>query len=304
MKFSVVICTHSLDIYEHLIEAVESVRSQTYGNVELIVVVDGNQPLYDQMIEDYDSVTILHNNENLGLSKSRNRGVERSSGDVIAFLDDDAVADDQWIEQLASVYEHRDAIAVGGKMVGDWVSGKPSFLPEEFLWLVGVTHKGFAEPGEEVRNTFGSNISFRREVFEEIGDFDPELGRRGSLNIQAEETVFCVRMRENFDQGVVYNPAAVVDHKIFEYRTKTSWLFERAFFQGYSKRVMKHLISQRSENETEFLKNLLCEFVPTRLFGLIREPTVSKLIQLLSVIAFTVTVGLGYGYAVTRELKA
>jgi glycosyltransferase involved in cell wall biosynthesis len=302
MKVSVVICTYSLDAYEALIEAIESVRSQTYGDTELIVVVDGNQSLYDRIVENYDSLTVHLNNENVGLSESRNRGVEHSSGDIIAFLDDDAVADERWIEELVSVYESRDAIAVGGKMVGQWVAGKPSFLPEEFYWLVGVTHRGFAEPGQEVRNTFGSNISFRREVFEEVGEFDPELGRRSSLNIQAEETVFCVRMREVFDHGVVYNPDAVVAHKVFDYRTEPKWLLERAFWQGYSKRVMEQLIEDGGDNETAFLNQLLGEFIPSRLRNLIRSPTAPAALQLLAVGVFTAIVGAGYGYGLLKEL--
>jgi glycosyltransferase involved in cell wall biosynthesis len=302
MKVSVVICTYSLDAYEALIEAIESVRSQTYGDTELIVVVDGNRSLYDRIVENNDSLTVHLNNENVGLSESRNRGIEHSSGDVIAFLDDDAVADERWIEELVSVYRSRDAIAVGGKMVGQWVAGKPSFLPQEFYWLVGVTHRGFAEPGQEVRNTFGSNISFRREVFEEVGEFDPDLGRRGSLNIQAEETIFCVQMRKQYGHGVVYNPDAVVAHKIFDYRTEPKWLLQRAFWQGYSKRVMEQLMEDGSDNETAFLNQLLGEYVPRRLKNLLRSPTVPALLQLLSIVVFTVAVGLGYGYGVGREL--
>jgi len=187
-------------------------------------------------------------------------------------------------------------------MVGQWVAGKPLFLPQEFYWLVGVTHRGFAEPGQEVRNTFGSNISFRREVFEEVGEFNPELGRRGSLNIQAEETIFCVQMRKQYGHGVVYNPDAVVAHKIFDYRTEPKWLLQRAFWQGYSKRVMEQLIEDGSDNETAFLNQLLGEYVPRRLRNLLRSPTVPALLQLLSIVVFTVAVGLGYGYGVGREL--
>ena len=302
MKVSVVVCTYSLDTYNSFIEAVESVRSQTYGNVELIVVVDGNQKLHNRIVDTYDSFTVLFNDENVGLSESRNRGVKHASGDVIAFLDDDAVADERWIEELVSVYEERSAIAVGGKMIAQWVAGKPSFLPVEFYWLIGVTHRGFAEPGQEVRNTFGSNISFRREVFEEIGEFDPELGRRGSLNIQSEETIFCVRMREEFGHGVVYNPDAVVAHKIFGYRTEPKWLIKRAFWQGYSKRVMGQLVQERAKNETAFLKQLVGKFVPNRLKDLVRSPTVPKALQFLSIVVFTAAVGLGYGYGIGREL--
>jgi glycosyltransferase involved in cell wall biosynthesis len=305
MKVSVVLCSYTLDMWEHLQDAVDSVRQQTHDSIEIIVVVDGNEQLCERVRSKYgdlSDVTIHCNEQNQGLSTSRNTALEYATGDVVAFLDDDAVADETWLEELVSVYESRDAVAVGGKMVGDWVAGKPSFLPSEFYWLVGVTHRGFAEPGEEVRNTFGSNISFRREVFEEIGKFDPELGRHGSLNIQAEETMFCLRMREHFSHGVVYNPDAVVAHKIFDYRTDPKWLLERAFWQGYSKRVMEQLIQEGGDNETAFLKQLLGDFIPSRCRGLMQSPTAPKAMQLLSIVVLTAVVGLGYGYGVWTEL--
>ena len=174
---SVVICSYSEEMYEHLIEAVESVLSQTHDDVEVVVVVDGNDELYRLISSDYadiDEVCLILNKENLGLSASRNVGVKHSTGDVVAFMDDDAVADERWVEELVSTYEEYGMEAAGGRMTPIWVAGKPSFLPEEFYWLIGVTHRGFPDEGE-VRNTFGSNISFRRDVLENLDGFDEEL---------------------------------------------------------------------------------------------------------------------------------
>lgn len=149
MKVSVVVCTYSMDLYEHFQEAVESVLEQTYEDVELVLVSDGSEAVYEQMVEEYGDRedTILHcNEENLGLSGSRNNAIDLATGDVLAFIDDDAIAEEDWIEELVKVYEETDAIATGGKMTPIWVDGKPEFLPEEFYWLVGVTHRGFAKP--------------------------------------------------------------------------------------------------------------------------------------------------------------
>jgi glycosyltransferase involved in cell wall biosynthesis len=304
MRVSVVICTYDPDMYEHFQETLESVRAQTYDDIEIVVVVDGNESLYDRIEAEYgDSSNLkLHcNEENLGLSGSRNNALEYVTGDVVALIDDDAVADEQWVEELVSVYDDRDAIAVGGKMTPIWVAGKPDFLPEEFYWLVGVTHRGFAEPGEEVRNTFGSNISFRTEVLEELGGFATEVGRQGEKNLQAHETEFCARMREEYGRGVVYNPDAKVGHKVFAWRTDPQWLFERAFWQGYSKRAMETLVSEESsEEESEFLEQLLFEFVPDRLKSLLTGPTVTKATQLVTLLALTGTVGIGYLYGLVK----
>jgi hypothetical protein len=182
-----------------------------------------------------------------------------------------------------------------------WVAGKPEFLPEEFYWLVGVTHRGFAEPGEEVRNTFGSNISFRTEVLRELGGFATEVGRQGEKNLQAHETELCARMREEFGRGVVYNPDAEVGHKVFEWRTDKRWLLERSFWQGYSKRAMETLVSEESsQEESEFLEQLLTEFVPSRVTSLVADPDTTKAAQLVTLFVLTGTIGAGYLYGLLK----
>jgi len=107
------------------------------------VVVDGNRELYDRIlksgIEEADKVKgkEILNEENLGLSESRNKGIKEAKGDVIAFYDDDAVADEEWVRELVRIYEEKDAIAAGGKLLPKWISKKSNFLPEEYYWLAG-----------------------------------------------------------------------------------------------------------------------------------------------------------------------
>jgi len=301
MKVSVVLCTYAESMYEDFTEAAESILSQDYDDVELVVVVDGDNSLHQLIKQDMNSRenVILHcNNKNLGLSKSRNVGVELSSGDVVAFIDDDAVSDPEWIDELVSAYEQHNAIAVGGKMIPRWVAGKPSFLPEEFYWLVGVTHRGFADGPGEVRNTFGSNISFRSGVFEELGGFDADMGRQGDKNLQSEETLLCAEMQTKFGKGVWYNPNAVVEHKVFKYRTEFCWLVDRAFWQGYSKRAMESFVDNEGGEEKEFLNQMIIRSVPERLRGLIFNRSLPELERLICLFIFTAAVGLGYLYAI------
>jgi glycosyltransferase involved in cell wall biosynthesis len=250
---------------------------------------------------DQDDTVITQTSENVGISAARNHGIEQASGDIVAQIDDDAIADPDWIDELVSVYEATDAIAVGGKMTPEWVAGKPEFLPEEFYWLIGVTHRGFADPGEEVRNTFGSNISFRREVITELGGFDANVGRKGEAEIQAHESELGTRLRQEFDRGVVYNPDAKVAHKVFAYRTEPLWLIKRAFWQGYSKRALETLLPDAgTDEESEFLSFLLLDSIPRRLRRLMSSPSATVLAQLCWLVLLTGLVGLGYLYGITK----
>jgi glycosyltransferase involved in cell wall biosynthesis len=306
MRVSVVVCEHTLDRYDDLREAAESVLGQTHDDVELVLVADGNNRVCVRLREDYGdrSGVLVHcNEENVGLLESRNTGAEAATGDVVAFLDDDAVADEGWVAELAAVYERRDVPAVGGRMTPAWVAGKPTILPAEFYWLVGVTHRGFAEGPGEVRNTFGSNISFRRDAFLELGGFDTEIGgRQGDANLQGGETELCARMEAEYGHGVYYTPDAKVAHKVFDYRTEPAWLLDRAFWQGYSKRGMEVLVpeSGSTDAESDFLGILLLESGPDRLCRLVAAPSVERGLQFVMLWVLTAAVGLGYLYGVVK----
>ena len=298
---SVVLCTYALEDYEHFRDAADSVLDQTYDAVELVVVVDGSDAVSDEVAADYgdrEGVVLSVNDENVGLLESRNRGAELATGEIVAFIDDDAIAEPDWLAELVDTYQRRDAIAAGGRMAPLWVAGEPP-LPAEFYWLVGVTYRGFPTEETEVRNTFGSNISFRREVFLDLDGFDTAIGgRKGDKNLQGGETELCARMAATYGEGVWYNPDAVVGHKVFEYRTEPRWWHERAFWQGYSKRAMEDLVPGSSGTETAFLGELVTEFLPQRLRDLLTGPSRRKAAELVALLTLTATVGLGYGYGV------
>ncbi len=320
MHVSVVICSHTSDRYESLISAIESVLSQSYEDRSVVVIVDGNPTLKSQLdgaVGSNDDVLVHLQEENSGLLASRNRGASLADGDIVAFLDDDAVAHTDWLAELIDCYTGATAepsatdgipseweypLAVGGRMCPRWVAGKPEWLPSEFYWLIGVTHRGFPEGPGDVRNTPGSNLSFRKPVFEALGGFDTEIGgRTGDKQLQGGETELCVRLRNAFHTGVYYTPDARVDHRIFAYRTSPWWLVKRAFWQGYSKRGMAVLgPDDRSGTAEEgaFLKQLCTQFVPSRLRTLVRSPSVTALAQLCLLCLLTIAVGSGYAYGV------
>lgn len=304
MKVSVIVNTYSNERYDDFCEAVEAVLEQTYDDIELILVVDGNEAVYGRVVEDFGEIegVITHcTEENRGNSGARNAGAELATGDVIAVTDDDAVPEPDWIEELVRVYETTDAIAAGGPVVPDWVDGKPSYFPDEFLWLVGCNQPEFGEHMEEVRNTYGCNISFKREVFEELDGFSEHVGRIDDKPIQGHESEICIRMNEQFGRGVVYTTNGVVKHKVYSYRTEPSWLLERCFWQGRSKWRMSTLVENATESETEFLKLLVTTYTPQRMRSIFANPRPEKVAQLLVLYLFTIVVGIGYIYAMASQ---
>lgn len=307
MFVSIIVCTHSLDNFQNLTDAVDSLLNQTHKETEIIIVVDGNQELYAKIMELYNAhgnIKIMVNEESLGAFGAGNVGIKVAQGDIIAFLDDDAVGDRRWIENLVDIYNRSDAISVGGKILPIWLTGKPDYFPEELGWLVGITHKGFAdEKVHEIRNTFGPNMSFKKEVFEKIGFLNEKLGfaKGGTTYMQGAEPEFALRMKNELGKGVIYNPEAIVYHKIPPSKTRARTLLRRAFYQGYSKALMKRRSPSPETLATEesYLKDLFFKYIPRRVMRIFSANYVKEIKQLSFLTATIISVGLGflYGYA-------
>ena len=311
MLVSTVIPSFKIDSYSDLADAIDSLLNQSYADIEVIVVIHTSKNLYEEIVKAYvteNKVKVLFSERSLGAAAARNVGIKAARGDILAFIDDDAVADEKWVEILVETYKELDAVAVGGKILPMWLPGKPAYFPEELYWLVGVTHKGFAEDKiVEVRNAFGPNMSFKREVFEQVGLFNENLGfaKRGTSYIQAEETEFSLRMTSKFGVGVIYNPEAIVHHKIPVSKARLKLLLKRSFYQGYSKVLLQKWGSSPNSISTEksYLKDLLLKYIPQRIKKVFTAPDRVAQVKQLSVLPCSiVAVGLGFLYGHVRQI--
>lgn len=296
---TVVITAYDPSRYEDINEGINSILTGNYNNRDIIVVVDGRESLATRLKshwEEHSDIIVICNDENLGAARSRNRAVERADGEVVAFFDDDAVADEQWLNELVRCYTEYDAVAAGGQMTPIWLAGQPSFLPAEFYWLIGVTYAGFPDEVTEVRNTFASNLSFRKSTFEALGGFNPDIGPKGGSLLQSAETDLCARLAEETGEQVLYNPAAKVGHKIYQYRTDPLFLLRRAFWQGVSKRGMQMYSDSSLDSESDFLRQLVSESIPARLKRVVSGERWTAALELLFLLLATASVGSGYVY--------
>ena len=309
MLVSIIVCTYSLNNFQNFVEAVDSLLNQTYENIEVVIVVDGNEELFNKIQEYYgarESVKAVSLKENMGVSIARNIGTKAARGDVIAYFDDDAVAEKMWIQNLVDIYQKLDAISVGGKILPLWIPRKPDFFPEELGWLVGMTGEGFAEDKVvELRNTWESNISFKREVFDEVGFFNENFGfaKGGTSYRQGPAAEFALRMRHKLGKGVIYNPEAVIYHKIPASKTRVKLLLKRSLYQGYSKIMLKRSspASKTLNTEKSYLKDLLIKYIPRRIKGIFSLNFIKEIKQLSFLVAVIICVGLGFAYGYVKR---
>ena len=171
LVMSVVICAYTEQRWDNLVEAVEAVRRQTAPAGQIIVVVDHNSALLERVRQAMPDVVAIENHETRGLRGARNSGVLAAQGQIVVFLDDDALPRQDWLVSLRSAYANPDVVGVGGAIEPIWETGRPAWLPEEFYWVVGCTYRGMPETAMPVRNLIGCNMSFRREIFSEVGLF-------------------------------------------------------------------------------------------------------------------------------------
>lgn len=241
--FSVVICTYSLDRWTDLARSVESVRAQAMAAAEIVLVVDHNDALLERAQANWPDLHVVPNREEAGLSGARNTGLALAKGEVIAFLDDDAAAEPNWIAELAGGYRDPDVVGVGGESIPLWDRGRPSWFPREFDWVVGCSYRGLPERAAPVRNFIGSNMSFRTHQLREVGGFNAALGRVGSGVAGCEETELCIRLTDRYAGArLMYEPRARVQHRVPASRGTWRYFRSRCFAEGRSKAIVSRLV--------------------------------------------------------------
>lgn len=247
VDMSVAICTYTPRRWADVIAAVDSIRDQRLPAYEIIVVVDHNPDLYARLRAALPDVVVVENRDARGLSGGKNTAVRASRGEVVTFLDDDAVADPYWLGALAAPYRDPSVLGVGGLTRPLWENGRPAWLPEEFDWVVGCTYVGMPDRPSPVRNLLGGNASFRRDVFEIAGDFRTDIGRSWtSRPLGCEETEFCIRLRQRCPGSVLlFDDRAVIWHRVPAARSRPSYFGRRCYAEGLSKALVTRSVGAR-----------------------------------------------------------
>jgi GT2 family glycosyltransferase len=233
---AVVLCTYTRAREELLLEAIGSLRAQTVAPADVVVVVDHNQVLLEAVRRRAPDVVAVANDHAPGLAGARNTGVEAATGDVVAFLDDDALAAPDWIERLRDTYEDPAVAGAGGLVRPIFAGRRPAWLPEEFDWVVGCSYRGQPVERAHVRNLLGCNMSFRRELLLEVGGFPEGVGRGADDALGCEETELCIRLQQQHpDVVLLYDPAIKVGHHVGGERVTLRYFLRRCRAEGLSK---------------------------------------------------------------------
>ncbi len=235
---TVVVCAWTEERWHQLLRAVSSAHDQVPPPLEVVVVVDHNEQLLARAKATFSRSVVVPNAHERGLAGARNTGVERASGEIVLFLDDDAVAEPGWLTRHLSHYDGVHVVGVGGHVEPNWLETRPAWFPDEFGWVLGCAWRGQPASVQPVRNPVGANMSFRRAAIVSAGGFRAGLGRVGAGGQGAEETELSIRIARLSGGHVLHDPRARVRHDVPGDRTSWTYFRSRCLAEGRSKAQM------------------------------------------------------------------
>ena len=220
MMLSVILCTYNRERY--LYNVLHSLAAGTCRDYEIVLVnnnsTDGTEAECRRFQADHPDVAFRYCIESQqGLSYARNRGIQESQGEVLVYVDDDALVNPEYLQTYADFFrQHPEAMAAGGPILPQYDGC------EEPLWMSHYTRQlvtGKLDLGSREREfpngafPGGGNAAYRKEVFDQVGLFNVELGRKGNSLIGAEEKDLFAKMTS---RGIrfYYLPTAILYHLI------------------------------------------------------------------------------------------
>ena len=300
-----VICAYTMQRWEDICAAVDSVLAQEYPVDEVLLVIDHNDELFEAAIGRYSSESnpkVLRNSLSRGLSGARNTGLFAATSDVVAFLDDDAQAENGWSQAMVAHYAGSDVEGVGGYAVPRWPNGRPWWLPEEFDWVVGCSYTGQPTSVAPVRNFLGCNMSMRRDVMVLVDGFDSAVGRVGSKPTGCEETELCIRIGQRRPSAqLLFDPDMRVFHTVSTERTTFRYFVRRCYHEGRSKAMVSRLVGSADGLSSE--RTYVTKVLPKAVVNGLSSGSFSGLVRATVVIAGVVITALGYAKGRTDALS-
>ena len=223
-----------------LVGCLASLDDQTVaaGDLDVVVVdngsTDGTAGFLDRWAGDGDGRQVV-TEPVAGLSRARNAGIAAATGDVVLFIDDDALAPRGWVDAHLGVYRNvPGTAAAGGPVMLTWPEGRPSWLaPQLEHWFSALDHGDRAGPFPPGHGPYGTNMSLRRAVLAEVGGFAERLGRRRRSLLSSEEAELWGRLG-TAGHAIAYDPATLVLHRVASSRLRRRWLLRRGWGQGRS----------------------------------------------------------------------
>jgi glycosyltransferase involved in cell wall biosynthesis len=257
---SVVVCTYNR--CDCILDALNSLLRQTlsYSLFETLLVNNNSTDTTEELCRDFALNAYNFNyhyfvEKQQGLSYARNRGITEAAGKIIVFVDDDAIAEPDYLEKLLVFFDHTpDAAACGGRIYPRFESKRPRWMSRFLIPLTSSINLGDKVKLFSARQfPIGANMAVRKKMFDRYGVFNPDLGRKGNSMDGAEEKDLFYRMIAAKEK-IYYVPDVIVHHYVPDKRLTFDFFKRQAVGIGKSERIRSQNISTE-----EYRKSIIRE---------------------------------------------
>lgn len=260
---TVIICTYNREKY--IGQLLDSLAKNDYpeSDYEIVLVnnnsTDNTRLICERFAANHQNISFRYVEEHeQGLSAARNRGIKEAKGDIVIYVDDDALVDSDYIRTYAEHFSSfPETMAAGGPIEPLYETAEPSWMSPYTKALLTA----WMNYGDKVREypsgrfPGGGNAAYRKSVFDKVGLFNTDLGRKGTALLASEEKDIFDKMRQ-LGMRVLYLPTPVLHHIIPQAKLEEPY-FDRLTLQiGRSERMRTKSISQG-----KYVKRLFSEGV-------------------------------------------
>jgi len=229
-------------------DTVKSVLDQslTPDSYEIIVVDNGSTDDTRAVVASIQKrngqrVRYVHENRP-GLHYGRHKGFKEARGEILVFVDDDIIATRIWLEMVLKTFTSDDVALVGGKVLPKWEGEVPEWIDvfkkeTEFGWTIGyLSLLDFGNAPKEIpgKFVFGCNFSIRKNVLSECGGFHPDGMPKDLIRYRGDGETALAKTVQARGYKIMYEPKAVIYHRVPPERLTIEYFCRRAFNQGIS----------------------------------------------------------------------
>ena len=168
-----------------------------------------------------------------GKSHALNAGIREARGEVLAFMDDNVTVEPAWLQNLTASLNQGDYAGAGGRILLDWKCSPPHWLRADGRYALAplAAFDLGPESGALTEPPFGTNMAFRKEMFQKYGGFRTDLGPRPDGEIRNEDTEFGSRLLAAGER-LRYEASAIVYHPVPENRIQKQYFLAWWYAKG------------------------------------------------------------------------
>jgi GT2 family glycosyltransferase len=273
-RITVAFSTFRETYFEWVVELLKSLENQTMEDFEVIVVVNGNKRYFKKLLDAVKcetkishEINVIFNSVDKGIAYSRNIALKHIKTPYIAYTDDDAIPHSRWLEELLWALELNGKVgAVTGPVLCKWESSTKNYalwFPKELYWIIGCTPWNITRV-TEVRNGFASNLALKREILLKTGGFNENFGYNPGNPMAGEEPELGIKLM-TAGYITLWNPNAIVYHRILGERLKIRNILMRSFIEGKTKAYLSQAYgSNVIKLEVGHLQSVIKRFIKTK----------------------------------------